>query len=291
MEPLKQETQVERRPAGRKKAVVRVDEGVDNAKQWRVVPRRACNRHYARTLTCCFDGSARRASAVLGVCFDYALEKPRPICFCQPGKRLAKVDTVDEAEARVPRPIDKLFFAHEPVMPVPERPDAYVRPDAREYPIERIVGQREARTRTSEDDVTAGPHDPRELTEARARVGDVLDHLEAAHDIETLIIERQLLGVRDEVLYPRHVPVEGTCMRNVPLVEVEGDEIARRLAELAVNIAFAATDIDHAPDFGAASDPLQRLQHPALAGAVGWQEKLVVQPAGRPNYGKLHVST
>jgi hypothetical protein len=77
--------------------------------------------------------------------------------------------------------------------------------------------------------MTAGPHNPRELAEARARVGDVLNDLEAAHDIETRIIERQLLGVRDEVLYPCHVRVESTRVRNVPLVEIACDEIARCL--------------------------------------------------------------
>ena len=236
MKPLKQESQVERRPAGCKKAVVCVNEGVDNPEQWRVVTRRAYDRHYTRTRARCLDGLPRRAASVLGVCLDYTLEEPGPICFCQPCERFAKLDTVDQAEARVPSPIYKFFFAHEPVMPVPERPDAYMRPDAREHPIERIVGQRKARTRTSEDNMTTASHNPRELAEARPRVGDVFDHLAAAHDIETRIIERQLLCVRDEVLYPRHIRVESTRMRNVTLVEVACDKIARRLAEVAVDI-------------------------------------------------------
>lgn len=139
--------------------------------------------------------------------------------------------------------------------------------------------------------MTAGSHDPRELAEARARVCDVLDHLETAHDIEARIIERQLLGVRNEVFYPGHVRVESTGMRNVPLIEVACDKIARRPAEVAVNIPFAATDIYHAPDLGSAPDTIQCSQHPALAGAVGRQEKLVVQPTARLNYGKLHAST
>jgi hypothetical protein len=33
------------------------------------------------------------------------------------------------------------------------------------------------------------------------------------------------------------------------------------------------------------------LHHPALAGAVRWQEKLVVQPTAHLYYGKLQVST
>lgn len=132
--------------------------------------------------------------------------------------------------------------------------------------------------------MTAGSHNPRELPKARARIGDVFDHLEAAHDIETRIIERQLLGVRDEVLYPRHVRVESTRMRNVPFVEVACDEIARRPAELAVDIPFAATHVDHAPDLGSASNTIQCSQHPAVARAVGRQEKLVVQPTARLNY-------
>jgi hypothetical protein len=291
MEPLKQESQVERRPAGRKKAAVCVNEGVDNPEQRRVVARRTCDRHYTRRRARCLDGSPRRVAAVFSVCLDYTLDEPRPICFRQPCERLAKLDTVDQGEARVPSPIYKFFFAHEPVMPVPERPDAYMRPDAREHPIERIVGQRKARTRTSEDDMTTASHNPRKLAEARSRVGDVFDHLEAAHDIEARIIERQLLGVRDEVLYPRHVRVESTRMRNVALVEVACDKMARRLAEVAVYIPFAATDVDHAPDLGSASNPIQCSQHPALAGAVGRQEKLVVQPTAHLNYGKLHVST
>ena len=289
MEPLKQESQVERRPAGRKKAVVCVNEGVDDPKQWRVVARRTYSRHYPRAW--CLGRSPRRAAAVLGVCLDYTLDEPRPVCFRQPCERLAKLDTVDQAKARVPSPIHKFFFAHEPVMPVSERPDAHMRPDAREHPIERIVGQRKARTRTSEDDMTAASHDPRELAQARPRVGDVFDHLEAAHDIETRIIERQPLGVRDEVLYPRNVRIESTRMRNVALVEVACDKTARRLAEVAVDIPFAATDVDHAPDLGSASDTIKRSQHPAMAGAVGWQEKLVVQPTAHLNYGKLHVRT
>ena len=291
MEPLKQEAQVERRPAGRKEAVVCVDEGVDNTKQWRVVARRAYGRHCARARAWSLGGSPRLASAVLGVCLDHTLDEARPICFCQPCERPAKMDTVDEAQAHIPRPMHEFFFAHKPVMPVPERPNAYMRPDAREQPIERIVGQRKARTRASEDNMTAGSHDPRELAEARARIDDVFDHLEAAHDIETRIIERQLLGVRNEVFYPRHVRVESTGIRNVPLIEVACDEIARRPAEVAVDVPFPATDVDHAPDLGSASDTIQCSQHPALAGAVGRQEKLVVQPTARLYYGKLHVST
>ena len=290
MEPLKQESQVERGLAGCKEAVVRVDEGVDNPEQWRVATRRARDRHYARKRAWRLDRSLRCASAVLGVRLDYTLDEPRPIRLCQPCERLAKVDAVDEAEARVPRPAHEFFFAHKPVMSVPERPDADMRPDAREHPIERIVGQREARTRASEDDMTAGSHNPREFPEARARVGDVLDNLQAAHDIETRIIERQLLGVRDEVLYPCHVRIESTRVRNVPLVEIACDEIARKPAKLAVDIPFATADIDNAADPGSASETIQCSQHPALAGAVGWQEKLVVQPTARVNYGKLHVS-
>jgi len=84
--------------------------------------------------------------------------------------------------------------------------------------------------------MTAGPYNTRQFSQTRTGLGNVLDHLEAAHDIETRIIERQLLGVRDEVLYPRHIRVESTRMRNVTLVEVACDKIARRLAEVAVDI-------------------------------------------------------
>ncbi len=139
--------------------------------------------------------------------------------------------------------------------------------------------------------MTTASHNTRELAEARPRVGDVFDHLEAAHDIEARIIERQLLGVRDEVLYPGDVRVESTRVRNVALVEVACDKTARRLAEVAIEIPFATTDVDHAPDLGSASDTIQCSQHPAMAGAVGWQKKLVVQPTAHLNHGKLHVST
>ena len=290
MEPLKQESQVERGLAGCKEAVVRVDEGVDNPEQWRVATRRACDRHYARKRAWRLDRSPRRASAVLGVRLDYTLDEPRPIRLSQPCERLAKVDAVDEAEARLPRPANEFLFAHKPVMPVPERTDADMRPDAREHPIERIVGQRKARTRAREDHMSAGPDNPRELAEARARFGDVFDHLEAAHDVETCITKRQLLGVRDEVRYLHHVRVESTRVRNVPLVEIACDKIARGLAEIAVDIPFAAADVDNAANSGSASNTIQCSQHPALAGAVGWQEKLVVQPTAPLNYGKLHVS-
>ena len=201
------------------------------------------------------------------------------------------MDAVDEAEARVPRPMHEFFFAHKPVMPIPERPDADMGPEAREHPIERIIGQREARTRASKDDMTAGSHNPREFPEAGARVDDVFDHLEAAHNIETRIIEWHLLGVGDEIFYPRYVRVESTGMRNVPLVQVARDKITRGLAKVAIDIPFAATDVDHAPDLGGASDTIQCPQHPAVAGAVGWQEKLVVQPTAHLNHGNLHAST
>src|SRR5260370_20703818 len=65
MEPLKQEAQVERRPAGRKEAVVCVDEGVDNTKQWRVVARRAYGRHCVRARALRLGGAPRSSSSVL----------------------------------------------------------------------------------------------------------------------------------------------------------------------------------------------------------------------------------
>ena len=291
MQPSKQKSQVERRPAKRKEAAVCVDKGVDSPEQWRVVPRRACNRHYAPPLARCLHGPLGRAPAVLGVRLDCTLDEPRPISFCQPRERLAKVGTIDEAEARIPSPIYKFFFAHKPVMSVPERADAYMRPDARKHPIERIVCRRKACTRASEDDMTAGSYNTRQLPQTRTGLGNVLDHLQTANDIETFIVERQLLGVGDEVPYPRHVRVESTRVRNVALVEVACDKIAGRLAEVAVDVAFAATDVDHAPDLGSASYTIQCSHHPALAGAVRWQEKLVVQPTAHLYYGKLHVST
>ena len=273
---MKQESQVEGRPAGRKKAVVCVDERVDNPKKRRVVSRRSDGREHAFMRACFCDAAPRRATAVFGIRLDYTLNKPRPVCFCQARECFAKLYTVDEAEARVPRPSYEFFFAHEPVVPVPERPNPDMCPYAREHPIERIVGEREARARAGEDDMTAGSHDPRKLAEAGARVGDMFDYLEAARDVETRIIERQPLGVRDAIFYPRHVRVESACVRNVALVEVAGDKMAHSLAEMMVKIPFAATDVDDASDPGLASDTMQCPQYPALPGTIGWQEEFVV---------------
>src|SRR5260370_39989414 len=116
-------------------------------------------------------------------------------------------------------------------------------------------------------------------------------HREAETAREPRTIERQRRAAQTEVSYPRHVRVESTGIRNVPLIEVACDEIARRPAEVAVDVPFPATDVDHAPDLGSASDTIQCSQHPTLAGAVRRQEKLVVQPTARLYYGKLHVST
>jgi hypothetical protein len=65
-------------------------------------------------------------------------------------------------------------------------------------------------------------------------------------------------------------------MRNVPLVEVACDKVGRKLVELAVDIPFATTNVDHVPDLRFAPDAIQYPQHPALTGAIGRQKKLIV---------------
>lgn len=67
-------------------------------------------------------------------------------------------------------------------------------------------------------------------------------------------------------------------MYNVTLVELACDKMARTRADLAIYVSFAATDVDHAFDLGTASEPVQRLQHPSLPGAVCRQEKLMIHP-------------
>ncbi len=153
---------------------------------------------------------------------------------------------------------------------------AYMRPQAREHPVERIVGGRKTRAGACEDDMTADSDDARELAEARTRIADVFDHLEAARDVKTRIIERELLGICDEVLYPRHIRVERACVGNILAVEVTCDKMVRAPAEFAVDFAFTTTDIDHASNLGHAGDPIQGPQHPALPRAVGRQKKLIV---------------
>ena len=98
--------------------------------------------------------------------------------------------------------------------------------------------------------MTADSDDSRELAEAHARIADVLDHLEAARDVKTRIIERELLGICDEVLYPRHIRVERACVGNILAVEVTCDKMVRAPAEFAVDFAFTTTDIDHASNLG-----------------------------------------
>jgi len=129
--------------------------------------------------------------------------------------------------------------------------------------------------------MTAGAHYPCDFAEARARIGDVLDHLKAARNIKTRILERQLFGVGDTILYPSRlypsrVGVESPCMRDVALVEVTGNEPPCMSGEIMVQVSFAAADIDYAFDLDNAPDRIQRLVHPALARPISRQKKLVV---------------
>ena len=96
--------------------------------------------------------------------------------------------------------------------------------------------------------MAAGSHDPGEFAEARRWVGYVLDRFRAARDIEARIIERQLVSIRYEVLYPPPRGIQRSRVGNVPLVEVTSDKVRRKLAELAVDIPFAATNVDHTLD-------------------------------------------
>jgi hypothetical protein len=124
--------------------------------------------------------------------------------------------------------------------------------------------------------MAAGSHDSCEFAEARPRVGYVLDDFHAACDVEARIIERQLVSIRYEVFYPRPRGIQRPGMRNVPFVEVACDKVGRKLVELAVDIPFATTNVDHVPDRRFASDAIQYPQHPALTGAIGRQKKLIV---------------
>jgi len=216
--PLKQKSEIERFPARRKKAVIHIDECIDDPQQWRVIARRAHDRKHARPRAGFCGGAAGRPSAVLGVRFDHTLDEPGPIGFRQTGERFTNVDAVEEFEARVSRPIYKFLLAHEPVVPIAESPYTNMGPDTREYPIEGIVGERKASAWTGQEDMAARPHDPRKLTKTRARIDDMLDHLEATRDVETSIVERQLLGIGDAIIYPFHVRVQKTRVRNVALV-------------------------------------------------------------------------
>lgn len=102
--------------------------------------------------------------------------------------------------------------------------------------------------------MTAGAHYPCDFAEARARIGDVLDHLQAARNIKTRILERQLFGVGNTILYPSRVGVESPCMRDVALVEVTGNEPPCMSGEIMVQVSFAAADIDYAFDLDNAPD-------------------------------------
>jgi hypothetical protein len=91
--------------------------------------------------------------------------------------------------------------------------------------------------------MTAGPHYSREFAEARLGLGHVLDHLDAAGDVETSILEGQLLGIRDDIVSSRRVRVERARVRDISLVEVACDHVARALAQLAVDVTLATTDV------------------------------------------------
>ena len=226
-----------------------------------------------------FDGAFSDGSAISGVRLQQTLDQPWPICLDCTCESLCKVSTVDGVEFRLVCPLRQLFFPDKPAVPVSESTDAYVHPYARERPIHRIVSQREPCARTCEDHVTARSHYSREFAQARPRIGNVFNHLETACDIEPPISERQPLGIRDDIFCIRQLLIQRASVRDITLVEVACDQTARGFAEFAVNLSFATTDVDNAPDLASASDMIQRPQQPALSRAVSWKEELVVHQA------------
>jgi len=49
--------------------------------------------------------------------------------------------------------------------------------------------------------MTTGMHDARKFGKASARIGNVLDHLKAAYNVEAAVLERQRFRVCNEVLH------------------------------------------------------------------------------------------
>ena len=113
----------------------------------------------------------------------------------------------------------------------------------------------------------------------------MLDHFETARDVKGPTVKRQIIGIGNDILDIRRISVERARMHNFLLIDVQGNQVPRVLAQVAVNVAFAATDIDQTRYLGCALEAVQRLQNPALSAAVSREcRALGVGMRNRANY-------
>ena len=180
------------------------------------------------------------------------MDKAGPIGLDDSCERLGNTGAVEKLQACVVRPARQLLFVNKPAMPIPKRAHAYVGPDPQKHPIDRVVGKRKACARAGKENISAKSHYASELAEARARISNVLDHFETACDVKGRTIKRQIIGISNKIPDIRRIGVERARMQNVVLIDVEGNKVLRVLAQVAVNVAFAATDIDQTRCLGCA---------------------------------------